>query len=206
MRSHNRFGALITPGSQSLARLPCPIYGDDSRPAPSRDQRYPGACAIAMCGRRSRHGKWNRMACRPMRFVRGYCFVFWFRHRDGVPSPSLGAGILPSRNSLRASPSPARLQPTRPRVVTPRPEDPRLGPAATHGSHRRCQHARGSTLSWTAATSSAKPRTSSWNDSKSMRCAHSNFSEKCAQDSNTGQDRCPKSDRYVVASSSRGGG
>ena len=93
---------------------------------------------------RESHRRVRDMACRPMRFVRGYCFVFWFRHRDGVPSPSVGAGILPSRNSLRPSPSPARLQPAWPRVVTPRPEDPRLGPAATQGSHRRCQHARGS--------------------------------------------------------------
>ena len=30
MLGHNSFGAMITPDSQSLARLPCPIHDDDS--------------------------------------------------------------------------------------------------------------------------------------------------------------------------------
>jgi hypothetical protein len=30
MLGHNWFGAMITPDSQSLARLPCPIYDDNS--------------------------------------------------------------------------------------------------------------------------------------------------------------------------------
>src|SRR6478735_2173058 len=30
MLGNNSFGAMITPDSQSLARLPCPIHGDDS--------------------------------------------------------------------------------------------------------------------------------------------------------------------------------
>src|SRR6476659_5687378 len=42
MLGQNSFGAMtIAPGSQSLARFPCPIHGDDSGPVPSRDQRYP---------------------------------------------------------------------------------------------------------------------------------------------------------------------
>ena len=52
-----------------------------------------------------------------MRFVRGYSSVFWFLHRDGVRSPSLGAGALPE-------PAPAEPIPGR--------EYDRSGPVTSH--------------------------------------------------------------------------
>src|ERR1700760_4451034 len=45
MLGHNSFGAMVTPDSQSLARLPCPIHDDDSgRGAEPRTALPGGRC------------------------------------------------------------------------------------------------------------------------------------------------------------------